>query len=298
MDMEALDPEFLSSAVKKHYAVGHIYRLNQLVNGNSSGAVNIETEQGTFIARKLRKVEQGEVEYAISSLMKDTGLCAEVIPSIMGEGYIIEDDRVMNIQRYIEQEKYMLTQKQLYMKLGESVAILHSKLHNVSLPSLADRFSIQPIWDTLKCRPIDSEIFKKLSSYIPFCNMLEQQLTNQMIHGDLGVWNILFQCDSIYIIDFGEARRGNIHFDVAALLSSTIKSSEKDSVIEGYITEFQHSYNRINPGLNLHTLYDYLILWIIRGICAIFVRYGTNERTISYMSQNLAVLERYHTILR
>ncbi|WP_369009958.1 phosphotransferase [Paenibacillus dendritiformis] len=50
------------------------------------------------------------------------------------------------------------------------------------------------------------------------------------IHGDLGAWNLLRRKGRIYIIDFGEARLGDRHFDAAAALVST--ASDNASVEE------------------------------------------------------------------
>ncbi|MDU5144462.1 MAG: phosphotransferase [Paenibacillus dendritiformis] len=72
-------------------------------------------------------------------------------------------------------------------------------------------------------------IIRLLEDSVECCLRYVEKITGY-IHGDLGAWNLLRRKGRIYIIDFGEARLGDRHFDAAAALVST--ASDNASVEE------------------------------------------------------------------
>ena len=51
----------------------------------------------------------------------------------------------------------------------------------------------------------------------------------QVIHGDLGPWNLLFTPDrELLVIDFGQARMGDPYFDVASLLGGLVNHAPQE----------------------------------------------------------------------
>ena len=112
-----------------------------------------------------------------------------------------------------------------------------------------------------------------------------------MIHADLGMWNIIYTQAGYCIIDFGEARHGNTHFDLAALLDSSVKwttGEQEDrirslhSLIEGYML-----YGKV---VDADLLLENVHLWIMRGMVAIMDHYGLEQRTLQYCSRSMQKL--------
>ncbi|MEO2205998.1 phosphotransferase [Paenibacillus pabuli] len=118
-----------------------------------------------------------------------------------------------------------------------------------------------------------------------------------MIHGDLGAWNMLFTKEYIHIIDMGEVRRGNHHFDVAAALTSTIPSSVKERELDIIVADFECGYGHGNAALNRKSLYQQIHVWILRGCLAVIRERGMNSPTILYVERTIEVLKRFKVIL-
>ena len=71
----------------------------------------------------------------------------------------------------------------------------------------------------------------------------------QMIHGDLGPWNLLQQADGVLrVIDFGAARFGDPYFDVASLLAGVINHTPaelRESICGVYLRELDCDRSRL-----------------------------------------------------
>ncbi|MBK3494197.1 phosphotransferase [Viridibacillus sp. YIM B01967] len=89
-------------------------------------------------------------------------------------------------------------------------------------------------------------------------------LETQWIHGDLGIWNTLYNGE-LFIIDFGEARMGHPYFDLAAILTSNAPAHCNDDELRHYINHFVAFYSKVET-IDIHLLNDFISLWFIRGV--------------------------------
>lgn len=105
-----------------------------------------------------------------------------------------------------------------------------------------------------------------INSKVTFLTELvyKTSLEKQWIHGDLGIWNTLFNKE-LFIIDFGEARIGHPYFDLAAILTSNAPAHYNAIEIRHYINRFISRYSKIEF-INISFLKVFISLWFIRGV--------------------------------
>lgn len=121
---------------------------------------------------------------------------------------------------------------------------------------------------------------------------------NCYIHGDLGKWNLLFNGSQIYLIDFGEVRSGNNHFDVAAVLTSTINWNLTETEILNHLTDFSTGYRLNFNEFSWSSVNENITLWLTRGMIAILAEFGVNDSTSKYIKQNLEQLKKINSIIQ
>lgn len=114
---------------------------------------------------------------------------------------------------------------------------------------------------------------------------------------DLGIWNLLFTEESIHIIDVGEARRGDIHLDLAAALTSSIPTSVTEREVGEIVADFEQGYTQEGKSFSRKVLYEQMHLWVVRGLLAIIRERGMVRQTIPYVQRNLELLEKFRHVL-
>ncbi|MBC5636243.1 phosphotransferase [Ornithinibacillus sp. BX22] len=269
----------LKEIVRNEYGISSIEEINKIESGISSNAKRIVTADGNYILRKVKSVEQAITEYKISQELRHDNLSSIIILNQDNAPYIKLNNEVYNLQTEIPNllEKDNIN----FFELGKTIAIFHSRVQKIEgLFSQEDRFPLERMWDQVKLNPnFDAtEYSGKLTKLVEQCLRYNHK-DNCYIHGDLGKWNLLFDKSNIYIIDFGEVRRGNNHFDISAVLSSTINWSLGDEQLflqvrqfkKGYVSNFQQ-WNNANLRESFH-------LWFTRGMVALLAQQGINERT-------------------
>lgn len=117
----------------------------------------------------------------------------------------------------------------------------------------------------------------------------------QLIHGDLGSWNLLYGEQRIAVIDFGECRKGSIYFDIAAVVTSLMSSVKDRNSINEYIDLFIRVYSEYNVSLDRDLLSKYFLLWFVRGILANILegnyQKGKSEKAINYFTKQIRLFE-------
>jgi homoserine kinase type II len=87
----------------------------------------------------------------------------------------------------------------------------------------------------------------------------------QVIHGDLGPWNLLMQdSGELFVIDFGEARLGDPYFDLASALAGLINHAP--APLRTHVADEFLSQCRALISLDLPRLRQQLRLWAWRGL--------------------------------
>lgn len=86
----------------------------------------------------------------------------------------------------------------------------------------------------------------------------------QLIHGDLGPWNMLDDRGTVRVIDFGEARLGDPYFDLASALAGLVNHSAPERRAQNAAAFLDACRERLP--LDLPRLKEQLALWAWRGI--------------------------------
>ena len=112
----------------------------------------------------------------------------------------------------------------------------------------------------------------------------------QLIHGDLGVWNMLRTRDGGVFIDFGEARLGHPCMDIAATLTSLLSLEQDGKRLATDASLFLDSCASEAGPVNRMLLTDYMNLWKLRGVLAEMVYRTDADQELAFLAKGLAAL--------
>lgn len=254
--------------------------IKEIRKGNTSNTHLVVTLDGKYIFRKLKDTKQAMAEFLLSKALVKQNISPMLLLSNTKQPYIKDQENIYNLQIYIENHDEKIN----FYHLGEIISLFHSVTKCIQgIPEQKDRFALRGMWMKL----IQMEEFNKLGYKTQLFMLLEECLqynhtNNCYIHGDLGIWNLLFNQSKIYIIDFGEVRKGNNHFDMSATISSTIDWSQGENEIINSLIDFKNGYISNYDTFNWTVLKENFTLWSTRGIIALFIKHGINERTSSH----------------
>ncbi len=256
------------------WSLGNIRDLTPTNSGTSCDSFIVEAESGKYILRGLTSQRQAEQESAVSQILLETGIGARLIPTHQGTYYVPYGDRYYNLQTFLPGLKPDFIDEQQVIAAGKATAKLHSALAQSHYPfSDEDRFSTVPLLFRTQGISLPGVLFPEgkttMEERVEYISELEKQLSqNQVIHGDLGSWNMLFNGDKIHIIDFGECRTGDVHFDLAALTCSILaKCDNRDRFLRNF-AKLLNSYEEIADPVDLRKLTICVYLWLLRGVLA------------------------------
>ncbi|MFD2446467.1 phosphotransferase [Bacillus sp. CGMCC 1.16607] len=97
---------------------------------------------------------------------------------------------------------------------------------------------------------------------------LQTAKQNSFIHGDLGIWNMLWMGGTIKIYDFGEVRLGDYHFDIAAAITSSIRENSSEYETREAVINFIKGYEKYGRKIDVNKLLINIQLWYLRGMLA------------------------------
>lgn len=275
------------STLERAYSIGQIIRIEPLAKGTSSDAKLVVASDGKYVLRKLKNELQGETEYKLANRLQSFNITPPIL--LAAEDVCIKlDETYYNLQPYMDS----IAREEIdYFELGQTVGQMHLAMqHEDNIPEQPDRFDLDLTWNRVQKRYRDEEAEWLCELQAPVTQAISyQHEKNGMIHADLGMWNVIYTHSGCRIIDFGEARYGNTHFDLAALLDSSVKwtGEQEDrirslhSFIEGYML-----YGKVDADLLLENIH----LWIVRGVVVIIERYGLEQRTHQYCSRSMQKL--------
>ncbi|WP_019424506.1 phosphotransferase [Paenibacillus sp. OSY-SE] len=292
MFMNEANYELLS----QHYPIGHVNLIDKMDQGMTSEARLVVTTEGRYILRKLKNEDQGMTEYNIYKRLEPYKITPEIVLSKQETPYIRLDDSYYNLQRYIE--SYPRQSSIDFYQLGQTVSLFHYAMRDAHhIIGQKDRFCLQSMWDDVRELKNGFDIIQAIQHpverAISYCHE-----KSGFIHADLGVWNILNASTGVYIIDFGEVRCGNPHFDLAAILTSTIDwDAEKEHSIAS-LREFYRGYLNNGNHVDATILQENFHLWMVRGMVATIKQFGINERTCKYCNMNMKRLHQFDDIIK
>ena len=279
------------------YSIGKILMMQPINKGNTSDASYVLSDKGQWVLRKLKNIEQGVTEYAISNILANDDICPKIVTTKSNIGYSHYLGNYYNLQEYIPSQP-IKNDLETFKELGRVLGILHSKLkNNTDLIEQEDRFSLEDLWKQTKNKWKDVQ---KQFDYFTFTtsNLEElihemityQKIKNTFIHGDLGKWNLIYDLKQVYIIDFGEVRKGDNHFDIAAILTSMIGFDLGEEFAYKCLLAFYENYESYMEDFQWKKLQKNIQLWILRGILAMLL-YSSNKPNFTESVKKMIDLE-------
>lgn len=275
----------LAKIIKSEYGFSSAAESESSLGGQMSSARLIKTCNQAYICRKLLNQEQAEIEYFVSEKLRAYNISPIIITTTSGKAFIRQGSDVYNLQEYIENEKYTINSDS-FDEIGSLVGKLHSALEDSKLPfEIEDKFDTEALLEEFIER-YGLHIFEEIYQDSVLVKCLIQKQKNgpkKIIHADLGIWNLINSEEKYVVIDFGETRTGDPHFDIAAVLVSIFLSFQ-DMISSDHIRLFIAGYEKSGCTVDLNLLTDNIRLWNLRGILAYGLKLNDREKakTMAY----------------
>ena len=276
-----------------------ILAVSALQQGTTSDACLVETADGSYVLRKVSR-EAAKVEFAVSRLLAGSGMAAEILPTRMGQGWLEQDGACFNLQRRIAGNAIRSCDAVTFRAAGCALGRMHRALSGCRDTGVQDRFSLSALLARatarhafLRTQTPEAQTLHQLAARL---RPLEDERV-QLIHGDLGVWNMLRTRDGVAFIDFGEARQGHPYMDIAAAMTSLLSLEQDGTRLASDASLFLESYvSEVGP-VNQPLLADYVSLWQLRGVLAEMAYRTDADQGQAFLAKGLAALRRYAFLL-
>lgn len=269
------------------------FSISKTDRGNSSDSHIIATKKGTYILRCLPSETAAGQEYAVSRLLQDIGVTAAILPTRQGEPFVRVRDSYYNLQTFLPGCSPDLSDHAAIAAAADALAMMQRRFEHCSLTfSTFDRFDTMSLWEQAKpCAALLSSFFEgngvadEMEAIIR--NAENAMRKDQVIHGDLGSWNMLWNGERIFFIDFGECRLGDSYTDIAAIAASVLRAASDKERLCRSLNIFTDRYQKNYRALEKDRLRNALWLWLLRGALAVCI-------SISEPMQREKRLRQYH----
>ena len=246
------------------YQLGRFRSVAQRNPGTTAQVWQLETDFGTFLVRTLRDKRQGELEWNIHQHLRSRDFAA--MPAIVVP-YFEQGGLWYQVQEFCPGARPSPERTGTARRIASMVTQLMRAAEGCTpVVDFPDRFDLASVWSEYRINwpllelPLTQDEADQWVERLSACLAFDQQL----IHGDLGLWNMLEEDDKIRVIDFGEARRGDPYFDLASALAGLINHSTAESR-KGNAAEFLAAC-REHMTVNMERLTDQIFLWVWRGL--------------------------------
>lgn len=245
------------------YQLGRFRSAAELNSGTVAQVWRLETDSGTFLVRTLTDQGQGEKEWNIHRHLRTRGFTA--MPAIVVP-YLEQGGLWYQVQEYCPGRRPSPERPGTAGKIADMAARLVLAAAGCTVTDVSDRFDLASVWAEYRLNwPLlelpfsQSEADRRVAelSAIPVKDQ-------QIIHGDLGLWNMLEEEGTIRVIDFGEARLGDPYFDLASALAGLINHSSAEDRRKN-AAEFL-AVCRENMIVDMDRLAKQIDLWVWRGL--------------------------------
>ena len=252
------------------YGLSPLQTIVPVQPGTAAQVWRMTTADGAFLVRTLAGRDQGDREWAIFRHLAGQGFTQipAILPTADGTPSAELDGVWYQLQRYCPGAPPDPGQPGIPRAMARLAAQLEHALS--SCPTVrfpAEHFDLAKVWT--QARQSWSQLSLPLSPEdadwaVEQCLQITDR-DAQVIHGDLGPWNLLFTPDrELLVIDFGQARMGDPYFDVASLLGGLVNHAPQErraKACEEFLDECQ-----LHMPLNLARLRSQLELWVWRGL--------------------------------
>ncbi|KAA8786210.1 phosphotransferase [Paenibacillus amylolyticus] len=284
--------------IEEFYDIGRIQRVEVMKQGTSSEAKCIDSSAGQFVLRKLRDEQQAVNEERLHHVLSLQNISPAMVIARNGLSYVHLNNEIYNLQYYVEETVPYDQAAIHFVEFGNMLARFHHTAHKLEIVDQPDRFALSLLWSQVcdEVRGSSLAIVGSLEGHVEQCT--EYVVRNDsMIHGDLGVWNMLFMKQKALLIDFGEVRRGDPHFDVAAALTSMIPATAGANECFLMLEEVMKGYAEAGALLTRERLYEQIHLWMLRGWLALIRERGVTSPMVQYIERGMRRVAVFKEIL-
>lgn len=198
--------------------------VTPLRGGTAAKVWRLDTDEGAFLLRTLPHRSRGEREWEITEYLRGRGFsrAPAILTAVDGVPAAEREGVWYQLQRYLPGERPDPARDGTAAAVARLVRELDDALARCPVreedraPKLRELWQAgKPFWARLRTgiagSRAEEEIFR--------CEEREVQL----IHGDLGLWNMVGTPEGeLWVMDFGSARIGDSGFDCAAALGGII----------------------------------------------------------------------------
>jgi Ser/Thr protein kinase RdoA (MazF antagonist) len=267
--------------------------VHPIVKGISSNACLVEVSNCRYVLRQIDSVQQAQNEWIISRVFAGQNIVPLILPTHSGLPCAYQGERCYNLQKFMENTPFNSCNEEQFLSIATQVGHLHQGLKNIRLQNGEhDRFCLHTLLQRsqenhellhhcLQSCSIDAMAFNDMVRN----SLVLDSICEQPIHGDLGIWNMLWTTNGVQIIDFGECRYGSVYLDVAAALTSAAAIMTQPQSPQVLLDMFRKSYAEQNCPLEEARLLEFIGLWFVRGIFAVL-----SNKKMSQSNRESAVL--------
>ncbi|WP_434749345.1 phosphotransferase [Paenibacillus amylolyticus] len=274
--------------IEELYDIGRIHCVEVMKQGTSSEAKCIESSAGRFVLRKLRNEQQAVNEERLQHVLSLQNISPALVIARNGLSYVHLNDEIYNLQYYVEETVPYDQATVDFVGFGNMLARFHHSAHKLEIIDQPDRFALSLLWSQVcdEVRESSSAIANSLAEQVEQ-GMRYVVRDETVTHGDLGVWNMLFTKQGTFLIDFGEVRRGDSHFDIAAVLTSMISITATENECFSVLKDVMEGYAEAGGLLTKERLYEQIHLWVLRGWLALIRERGVTSPMVEYIEQGM-----------
>ena len=270
--------------ILRHWFAEENVTLSEIGKGISSNACRVKTGKGEYVLRRIAGWEQGEREASICRVLRGAAVVPGIVETPDGRCCVEADGCWYNLQEFLPGEVPELRDVDVIRQTARAVAGAHKQLRDAGLRVAGtDRFSTLEMLekageDCLLIAPFFPESVDGFDGMRDYIRQAEGMLPAvQVIHGDLGAWNLLWNGEWVFLIDFGESRMGDPCLDLAAVLGSIVGVSEEQAVQQN-VFAFLEAYEEIYGAVPRDRLGAACFLWQLRGALAAAVYLPAGDR--------------------
>ncbi|WP_427182163.1 phosphotransferase [Paenibacillus sp. TC-CSREp1] len=284
--------------IEELYDIGRIQRLVVMKQGTSSDAKCVESSTGRFVLRKLRNEQQAVNEEKLHHVMSLQNISPALVIARNGLSYVQLNDEIYNLQYYVKETLPYDQATINFVEFGKMLARFHHAANKLEIVDQPDRFALPLLWSQVcgEVRGSTSSIACSLEEHVQQC-MRYVVRDESVIHGDLGIWNMLFTKQKTLFIDFGEVRRGDPHFDMAGAFTSMTPPTATEDECFLVLENVMRGYAEAEGLLTRERLYEQIHLWMLRGWLAWIRERGVTSPMVQYIEQGMQRVAVFKEIL-
>lgn len=225
--------------IKSYYGL-KVYTIEMFGNSQTADIYKIISDSGSYILKSHLNEQTAANEFYCLEALSKINLSARPLFTVSSSIYFKHGGLFYILMTYISTRDIKKTDL-YYFKLGKAVKTMHYALSNLKLTNVPDRFDEEQLINNIKSDNIKKLIEQKYNDYKNYTSD-----NSSIIHGDLGVWNLLMNDYKINIIDFGEVRYGDPFFDLAALTESlNLNDTDIINLLHGYEDSSDEASSRL-----------------------------------------------------